>query len=104
MAEKVLTAVIQEAYIQGISTCSVDDLVKAMGMSGISKSQVSRLCEEIDGKVKAFWNGRSVNRPGTFARRNTGRSTATGRTCGLTPPTSTYAGAAASSRWQPSWP
>ncbi len=54
MAEKALTAVIQEAYIQGISTRSVDDLVKAMGMSGISKSQVSRLCEEIDGRVKAF--------------------------------------------------
>jgi transposase-like protein len=54
MAEKALTAVIQEAYIQGISTRSVDDLVKAMGMSGISKSQVSRLCEEIDDKVKAF--------------------------------------------------
>ncbi len=54
MAEKALTAVIQEAYIQGISTRSVDDLVKAMGMSGISKSQVSRLCEEIDEKVKAF--------------------------------------------------
>ena len=53
-AEKALTAVIQEAYVQGISTRSVDDLVKAMGMSGISKSQVSRLCEEIDGKVKAF--------------------------------------------------
>jgi putative transposase len=46
--------VIQEAYVQGISTRSVDELVKAMGMSGISKSQVSRLCEEIDGKVKAF--------------------------------------------------
>jgi len=56
MAEKALTAVIQEAYVQGISTHSVDDLVKAMGMSGISKSQVSRLCEEIDGKVKAFLN------------------------------------------------
>ena len=54
MAEKALTAVIQEAYIQGVSTRAVDDLVKAMGMSGISKSQVSRLCEEIDGKVKAF--------------------------------------------------
>ena len=54
MAEKALTAVIQEAYVQGISTRSVDNLVKAMGMSGISKSQVSRLCEEIDGKVKAF--------------------------------------------------
>ena len=56
MAEKALIAVIQEAYIQGISTRSVDDLVKAMGMSGISKSQVSRLCEEIDGRVKVFLN------------------------------------------------
>jgi putative transposase len=54
MAEKALTAVIQEAYIQGISTRSVDDLVQAMGMSGISKSQVSRLCEEIDERVNAF--------------------------------------------------
>jgi putative transposase len=54
MAEKALTAVIQEAYVHGVSTRSVDELVKAMGMSGISKSQVSRLCEEIDGKVKAF--------------------------------------------------
>jgi len=54
MAEKALTAVIQEAYIQGVSTRSVDELVKAMGMSGISKSQVSRLCEEIDGKIDAF--------------------------------------------------
>jgi transposase-like protein len=54
LAEKALTAVVQEAYVQGISTRSVDDLVKAMGMSGISKSQVSRLCEEIDEKVKAF--------------------------------------------------
>jgi len=54
MAEKALTAVIQEAYIQGISTRSVDDLVKALGMDGISKSQVSRLCEEIDERVHAF--------------------------------------------------
>ncbi|WCT75865.1 IS256 family transposase (plasmid) [Sphingomonas naphthae] len=54
LSEKALTAVVQEAYIQGISTRSVDDLVKAMGMSGISKSQVSRLCEEIDVRVKAF--------------------------------------------------
>ena len=56
MAEKALTAVIQEAYIQGVSTRSVDALVQAMGMSGISKSQVSRLCEEIDDKVAAFLN------------------------------------------------
>jgi transposase-like protein len=38
-----LTAVIKEAYIQGISTRSLDDLVRAMGMEGVSKSQVSRL-------------------------------------------------------------
>ena len=54
LAEKALTAVIQEAYVHGVSTRSVDDLVKAMGGTGISKSQVSRLCEDIDGKVKAF--------------------------------------------------
>src|ERR1700688_1039394 len=54
MAEKALTAVIQEAYVQGVSTRSVDDLVQAMGMSGISKSQVSRLCGEIDEKVQTF--------------------------------------------------
>ncbi len=54
MAEKALSAVIQEAYIQGVSTRSVDDLVRAMGATGVSKSQVSRLCEEIDARVKAF--------------------------------------------------
>jgi len=54
MAEKALTAVIQEAYVHGVSTRSVDDIVKAMGGSGVSKSQVSRLCEEIDEKVNAF--------------------------------------------------
>jgi putative transposase len=52
--EKALAAVIQEAYIQGVSTRSVDELVQAMGMSGISKSQVSRLCGEIDERVHAF--------------------------------------------------
>jgi putative transposase len=56
LAEKALTAVIQEAYVQGISTRSVDDLVKALGMSGISKSQVSRLCAEIDDKIATFLN------------------------------------------------
>src|SRR3954470_16365453 len=48
-AEKALTAVIQEAYVHGISTRAVDDLVKAM-----AKSQVSRLCAEIDERVNAF--------------------------------------------------
>jgi transposase-like protein len=54
MAAKALTAVTQEAYIPGISARSVDELVKAMGMSGISRSQASRLCHEIDRRVKPF--------------------------------------------------
>jgi transposase-like protein len=54
MAEKALAAVIQEALHLGVSTRSVDELVKAMGMTGISKSQVSRLCSEIDDKIGAF--------------------------------------------------
>jgi putative transposase len=53
-AEKAMVAVIQEAYVQGISTRSVDALVQAMGGSGVSKSQVSRLCAEIDERVGAF--------------------------------------------------
>jgi putative transposase len=57
-AERALVAVIQEAWILGVSTRKVDDLVQAMGMSGISKSQVSKICEEIDGRVHAFLNRR----------------------------------------------
>jgi transposase-like protein len=53
-AEKALAAVIQEAYVHGVSTRAVDDLVKAMGASGISKSEVSRICQDIDGKVQSF--------------------------------------------------
>lgn len=53
-AEKALTALIQEACIQGISMRSIDDLVKAVGMSCVSKNQVSRLCEEIDERVQTF--------------------------------------------------
>jgi len=55
-AEKALAAVIQEAYVHGVSTRAVDDLVRAMGGSGVSKSQVSRLCSEIDERVGAFLN------------------------------------------------
>src|ERR671924_179603 len=53
-AEKALVAVVQEAYVQGISTRRVDDLVQALGMQGISKSQVSRLCSELDKEVQRF--------------------------------------------------
>ena len=55
-AEKALVAVVQEAYVQGVSTRKVDDLVQALGMTGISKSQVSRLCAELDEVVQAFRN------------------------------------------------
>lgn len=53
-AEKALVAVVQEAYVQGVSTRRVDDLVKSLGMTGISKSQVSRLCSELDEEVEKF--------------------------------------------------
>jgi transposase-like protein len=52
--EKALVAVIQEAWIGGVSTRKVDDLVQAMGLSGISKSTVSKLCRDIDERVGAF--------------------------------------------------
>jgi len=55
-AEKALVAVVQEAYIQGVSTRKVDELVQALGMTGVSKSQVSRLCAELDEVVEAFRN------------------------------------------------
>ena len=70
-SERALIAVIQEAYVHGISTRSVDDLVKAMGMTGISKSEVSRVCAEIDERVQ----------PSSIVR-----SKATGRISGSTPP------------------
>lgn len=53
-AERALVAVIQEAYVQGVSTRRVDGLVQALGMQGISKSQVSRVCMELDAEVEAF--------------------------------------------------
>ncbi len=53
-SEQALVAVVQEAYLKGVSTRKVDDLVQALGMTGISKSQVSRLCGELDTRVQAF--------------------------------------------------
>jgi transposase-like protein len=53
-SEKALVAVIQEAWVSGVSTRRVDDLVQAMGLSGISKSTVSKLCRDIDERVGAF--------------------------------------------------
>src|SRR5919112_6313008 len=54
VSEKALVAVIQEAWIGGVSTRRVDDLVQAMGLSGISKSTVSKLCKDIDERVTGF--------------------------------------------------
>ena len=53
-SEKALVAVIQEAWVSGVSTRRVDDLVQAMGLSGIGKSTVSKLCKDIDDRVNAF--------------------------------------------------
>jgi putative transposase len=53
-AERAVLAVVQEAYVGGVSTRRVDDLVKALGMEGVSKSQVSRICAELDGEVERF--------------------------------------------------
>jgi transposase-like protein len=55
-AERALAAVVQEAYVHGVSTRKVDELVKTLGMGGISKSRVSELCEELDGEVERFRN------------------------------------------------
>lgn len=61
-SEQALVAVIQEAWISGVSTRRVDELVQAMGLSGISKSTVSKLCKDIDERVGEF-----LNRPLTGA-------------------------------------
>lgn len=52
--ERALLAVVQEAYVGGVSTRRVDDLVKALGIEGVSKSQVSRICAELDAEVERF--------------------------------------------------
>jgi len=55
-AERALLAVIQTAYVEGVSTRKVDDLVQALGLTGIDKSKVSRICKELDEGVAAFRN------------------------------------------------
>jgi Transposase, Mutator family len=67
-AERALVMVIQEAWIGGVSTRRVDELVQAMGLSGISKSQVSKLCKDIDERVAPSSTDRSTgSRPGLMA-------------------------------------
>ena len=53
-AERALVAVVQEAYVQGVSTRRVDDLVQTLGLSGISKSHVSVICGGLDAEVERF--------------------------------------------------
>jgi putative transposase len=55
-AEKALAAVLQEAYVLGVSTRKVDNLMQALGLTGVSKSEVSRVCGELDELVSAFRN------------------------------------------------
>jgi transposase-like protein len=52
--EQALVSVVQEAYVQGVSTRRADDLVQALGIQGMSKSQVSRVCAELDAAVEQF--------------------------------------------------
>ena len=61
-AERALVAVVQEAYVQGVSTRRVDDLVQALGIAGLSRSQVSRICQELDEEVERF-RGRRLAGP-----------------------------------------
>jgi putative transposase len=53
-AERALLAVVQQAYVSGVSTRRVDDLVRALGIEGISRSEVSRICASLDAEVRAF--------------------------------------------------
>ncbi len=53
-AERALLAVVQEAYVLGVSTRRVEDLVEALGIAGLSKSEVSRICTALDAEVETF--------------------------------------------------
>jgi putative transposase len=56
MTEKAILSVVQEAYVHGVSTRKVDDLVRALGLDGIDKSEVSRIAKELDEEVNLFRN------------------------------------------------
>lgn len=55
-SEQAMLCVIQEAYVRGVSTRKVEDLVQAMGIDGVSKSEVSRICAALDEQVEQFRN------------------------------------------------
>ena len=75
-AERALLSVVQQAYVEGVSTRRVDDLVRSLGCEGISKSQVSRICSELDGVVSSF-----LGRPSTPAPTATSGSMRSPRRC-----------------------
>jgi len=91
-SEKALVAVIEEAWVGGVSPRRVDDLVQAMGLAGIGKSTVSKLCKSLPPDLI---RGTSTS---ASMRSSTARSPANGRISGSTRPTSVSARAAASSR------
>ena len=62
-SERALLAVVQQAYVEGVSTRKVDALVKSLGCEGISKSQVSRICQELDQVVESFSGSTAGRRP-----------------------------------------
>src|SRR6185437_507253 len=64
-AERALVAVVQEAYVQGVSTRRVDELAQTLGLHGISKSQVSLICGELDAEVERF-RSRPLGEAGTY--------------------------------------
>ena len=90
-AEKALVTVIQEAWIGGVSTRRVDELVQAMGLAGISKSQVSKLCKSLPPRRRGTSTSGSTPSWSDQLRAN-------GGICGSTPLTSRCATAGASSR------
>jgi transposase-like protein len=100
-SEKALVAVIQEAWIGGVSTRRVDELVQAMGLSGISKSTVSELCKAREARSASAVAPRPQRATSGSRPSSTARCPAIGPICGSMPPISASARAVASSRWRP---
>ena len=109
-AEQALVAVVQEAYVNGVSTRKVDRLVEQMGLRGLSKDQVSRMCRGLDEQVEAFRSGRwrAPIRTCGWTRRSSGSGARRGasegagdRVCGARDPGSGRCSASMSARPRP---